>query len=179
MNKQFHNTMCIISSIPTSSDYVELRVLSLCFDDVEYRCPLPRLMVPPVWPWQSLCTPYDASIHHLMIMVPSASSVSGNHVFALRYLMVWCNFLQSSLSGSRTRVHIKDIDVWISGLTLLDRYGSLDTRLRNRLPSSLLIFSLYFYTSNRWLASGVSARPWNSSGELSRTSCIYCVFGVN
>ena len=172
MNKQVHNTMGIISSIPTSSDHVELRVLSFCFDDVDYWCPFPRLMVHPVCPQQSSCTPYDAYIHHLMIMVPSTSRVSGNHMVALRYLMVRYNLLQSSLSWSCTLVHRKDTDVWVYGLALLYRYSSLDTKWWNKLPSSLFSFSLSFSTSNMWLAAGVSARPWNSSGDLSRTYCM-------
>ena len=134
MNKRVHKTMGIISSIPTSLDSVELWVLSFWFEDVEYRCPCPRLMVPLVCTQKSSWNLYDASLHHLMIMVPSASRVSGNHLFALIYLMVFCNFFQSSISGYRTSVHRKGTSVWISSVFILDRYSSLAIRRWNRLP---------------------------------------------
>ena len=159
MHKQVHNTMGIRSSIPTSSDSVEVWVLSFCFEDVEYRCPFPRLMVPPVCTQHSSCTLYDAYIHHFMIMVPSASSVSGNHLVTSIYLMVSCNFFQSYIHGSRTHMHRKDISFWIYGLALLDSHSSLSTRSWNIITSSLFSFSLSLSTSNMWLAAGVSARP--------------------
>ena len=135
----------------------ELLVLIFCFEYVEYRCLFTRLMVPPVCPWKSSCTPYDASIHHLIIMVPSYFSGIGNQLVAYRYLMVCCNFFQSSISGSRTHVHRKDTFVWIYGLALLDRYSSLAARWLTIFRSSLFSFYLYLYISNRWLAACVSA----------------------
>ena len=121
MNKRVHNNMGIRSSIPTSLDYVELRVLRFCFEDVEYGCPSPILTVPPVCPRKYLCTPYDVYIHHLMIIVPSDSIVRGNHLVDLIYLMVLCNFFQSYISVYRICAHRKDTAVWTSGLYFLDR----------------------------------------------------------
>ena len=48
INKRVHNIMGIRSSIPTSLYSVELRVLSFCFEDVDYGFPFLILMAPPV-----------------------------------------------------------------------------------------------------------------------------------
>ena len=128
MNKLVHTTMGTRLSIPTSLDYVGLRVFSFFFDDLQYGFLFPGLMVPPVCPRQSSCTPYYASIQKFIIMVPSAFSVSGNHLFTSRYLMVCCNFLKSSISVSCTRVQKKDTDFWIYEISLSDSYSSLSNR---------------------------------------------------
>ena len=172
MNKRVHNTIGIRSTNPTSSASIELQVLSFWLEYVEYGCPFLRLMVPHVCPQKSSCNPYDKYIHHLITMVPWASSVSGKNMDASRYLMVCCNLFQSYISVSCNHVNRTDTAVWIYVLSLLDRYSGLATRWWNRLLSSLFSFLLFLSTSNRWLVAGVSAHPWNSYSYFPSKSCM-------
>jgi hypothetical protein len=92
------------SSTATSSASVELRVLSFCLVDVTMGNPRPNDSPPPVCPLISGCTAKDPSTHHLSMPVEAALNISGRVLVPQRYLIIWANLVQSSVSGSLTLV---------------------------------------------------------------------------
>ena len=95
-------------SAPTSLDSVELLVLIWCLFEKLMAAPLPSDIIAPVWPLQSLCTAWDASIHHLTHVILSAERLSFMWRVPRRYRSTRLTFTPSSSSGRFTRVVRKE-----------------------------------------------------------------------
>jgi hypothetical protein len=107
---QVQMTSGIPSSTPTNSTSVELLVLRCCFQEGEYMDPFPSDMIPLVWLHMSRCTVNDASIHHLMAMTSSVSSVRRRSFNPWRYQIHCLSFFQSSSSGRLCHLSCEEQD---------------------------------------------------------------------
>ena len=76
--------------------------------------PLPSDSIVPVWPLQTSCTVCEGSTHHLRHVILSAERLSFMCRVPQRYQRTRLCLLQSSSSGSLTRVVSKETAVSIS-----------------------------------------------------------------
>lgn len=101
----------IASYTPTSSEYVELVVFSLCFNDAVYATPCQRFVHSPVRLFMSSWTANDAlPIKYYSKLVDR--HIIGRNFVASKYQMIRTSFLWSSLSGVFTLVQWNAIGFW-------------------------------------------------------------------
>ena len=120
--KYLHHTITPrTSAILTNSDSVELPTFNLCLRDTLTIAPLPIDNIAPVCPFESQCTPYEPSTHHIRLVRLSALRCLFMYLVECRYFMQCLSFFQSSMSGFLTLVVKNDTAVCTSGLALRHR----------------------------------------------------------
>ena len=135
-----HNNTLIPSCAPTRSPPVEPFTFDFCLSGELSTSPLPILFITPLWPLQSLCVLYEASIHHCTTDNYSNLSVSFVCLITFKYFNTIFSFSQASSSLSLTLVARNETAIWISLLYLKLLNNNLDTDWWN-------IFTL-FYSKN-------------------------------
>ena len=117
----------IALSIPTNSASVELRTFSFWPLEKLINAPCPRVIIIPVWPFKSICTPYAASTYQQMVSKLSTLRESFMCFVSLRYLRTLFNLFQSSSSGFCTLFVRNETEVWMSGRALIATNSSCAT----------------------------------------------------
>ena len=115
----------IMSSTPTSSLSVELRVLILCFVKLTIGNHLPIVRTPLVCPHILSCTAKLASAYQFRTPVPLTPNVKGKSIVERKYLIRCSSFVQLSISGDCTLVVRNAVASNPSGLALLTGYNAL------------------------------------------------------
>ena len=131
-----HRTKYIASFTPTTLDSVEIFAFIFYFVLIEIRHPLPMEIVDPVWLRMFGWTAQDASMHQLITLLLSASSVSLSSLVSWRNLRYLPSFFQSSSSGFCTLVHKNDIASSKSALVHFPRYNNFAVRWRNKVADA-------------------------------------------
>ena len=119
----------VTSSAATSSDSVELHMLSFCLMEEVMGILPPRLRHPPVCPRQSRWDAWDPSTYQRNTDMSLGRMMRGSSKVPLKYLTRCISLFQSSTSGPLTLVVRKATAVAMLGLAHLVRYKLLATKL--------------------------------------------------
>ena len=122
----------------------------------------PVVSTPPplVWIIMSWWTKNITPTHHLMVLDPCDSRINTSSQVLGRYLRRWIILFLSYLSVSLTIVVRKFIPVSISGHACFLKNRSLSMMVWKICASYSLIFCVVLFTSNKWLAAGVTVLPF-------------------
>ena len=159
-----HKTKYIASFTPTTSASVELLVFIFCFVLMDIGHPLPIGIVAPVWLRMFGCTAYEASIHQLITLLPSASNVNLSSLVSRRNRRQRPIFFPSSSSGSCTLVHKNEMARSKSGLVRLPRYNNCAVKWWNKIAEAGSSLSQLSFTANRW--------QWWSRQNTASVDCV-------
>ena len=178
-----HNIWVISSSIPTSSDSVDIFVFSFCLFEADYMAPLPMDIMPPVWIFVPWWTANAASTHHFTVSLPLDSNVSIRSLMPLWYFRIFLSFLSSSSLSSFTWVVSNSTVIRMLGRACLHRNSSSDTIVWNTWASLLLSLRAVSFPSKILFAAGAMPAPWYLSCRSSRIildilSCWYLLFSA-
>ena len=109
-----HNLLSMASSTPISLSYVEIFPFIFCFVEKLYTAPLPKYAMSPMCFLRSLCTAYEAYIHHFTTDISLTIEFIFRFRVTLSYFKIHLSFPQLSLSIFFTSVLINPIIVYIS-----------------------------------------------------------------